>query len=607
MIPPRLHAAVVAAAAALVLFTNLGGPALWDEDEPKNAACSLAMLDRGDWVVPMFNGRLRVEKPALVNWVHLAGFAIAGRNETGARLGSAILTTLTCLLVWRIGKIGFGAHAGLLAGVAMATCVWTAVGGRSATPDAPLVFFTTLALWCFVTGQRPALGCRGPGWRSWRSACACGGALGCAVLAKGPLGLVMPLVAFIAFALWQAWDDRASAVPPVSPVRWIPRLWQAVVGLRLPLIAATAAAVALPWYAAVTIRTGGAWLEGFLFVHNFGRFQAPMEGHDGSAFVYYPAVLAIGFFPWSIVLALALVHAAAIVGPTAGPGEGPTAARRDAIRLMICWLATWVIGFSAAGTKLPGYIWPAYPALAVITGDLLASWAAGEAIRTRWCRVEGATIDGVMRLAWSILFLAGIGIGIGLALASTLGIPALQLLSPIGLIPAAGAVAAWTLQSKGRRQDALGALAISACLVITLLAAVGSDLVGGARAAQRLVNALAARPVAGAWAGFGSVPPSVVFYAADTIPQLHSTEAVSAHLEGRPDAHLLVDARFEMNLPSPLPLGYGVIARERPLFGPGLLVIGPRAAPHDHSHPIAAPHAQSPETPLAWHAPAPTP
>jgi 4-amino-4-deoxy-L-arabinose transferase-like glycosyltransferase len=200
VIPPRLHAAVVAAAAALVLLTNLGGPALWDEDEPKNAACSLAMLERGDWVVPTFNGRLRVEKPALVNWVHLAGFAVAGRNETGARLGSAILTTLTCLLVWRIGRIGFGAHAGLLAGLAMATCVWTAVGGRSATPDAPLVFFTNLGLWCFVTGQRQAEGRLGPGWRSWRSACACGAALGGAVLAQGPLGLVMPLVAFLAFS-----------------------------------------------------------------------------------------------------------------------------------------------------------------------------------------------------------------------------------------------------------------------------------------------------------------------------------------------------------------------------------------------------------------------
>ena len=56
------------------------------------------MLTSGDWVVPTFNGRLRVEKPALVNWLHLAGFAVAGANETGARLGSAVLTIGTCLL-----------------------------------------------------------------------------------------------------------------------------------------------------------------------------------------------------------------------------------------------------------------------------------------------------------------------------------------------------------------------------------------------------------------------------------------------------------------------------------------------------------------------------
>ena len=78
---------LVAVLAAVVLLPNLGGPPLLDEDEPRNAACSLAMRNSGDWVVPMFNGRLRVEKPALVNWIQLAGFTVAGVNETGARLG----------------------------------------------------------------------------------------------------------------------------------------------------------------------------------------------------------------------------------------------------------------------------------------------------------------------------------------------------------------------------------------------------------------------------------------------------------------------------------------------------------------------------------------
>jgi len=103
----------VAALAALVLLPNLGGPPLWDEDEPKNAACTLAMLARNDWVVPTFNGRLRIEKPALVNWVQIAGCGIAGRNEAGLRLGSAVLTIGSWLMTWRIGGLLAGAGAGL--------------------------------------------------------------------------------------------------------------------------------------------------------------------------------------------------------------------------------------------------------------------------------------------------------------------------------------------------------------------------------------------------------------------------------------------------------------------------------------------------------------
>ena len=155
----------VAIVAALVLLPNLGGPPLWDDDEPRNAACSLAMHRTGDWVVPTFNGRLRVEKPVLVNWLHLAGFAVAGVNETGVRLASALLTIGTCLLTLHISQALFRPEVGLWAGLAMATCLWTGVSGRAATPDAPLVFCTTLALWLFVRGARIPTA-DGTGWRN---------------------------------------------------------------------------------------------------------------------------------------------------------------------------------------------------------------------------------------------------------------------------------------------------------------------------------------------------------------------------------------------------------------------------------------------------------
>ena len=151
---PRSAGLIVAVAAACVLLPNLGGPPLWDDDEPRNAACSLAMHSTGDWIVPTFNGRLRVEKPVLVNWLHLAGFAAVGVNETGARLASAVLTIGTCLLTAAVAAAVCRPDVGVWAGLAMATCLWTGIAGRAATPDAVLVFCTTLTLWLFVRSAR---------------------------------------------------------------------------------------------------------------------------------------------------------------------------------------------------------------------------------------------------------------------------------------------------------------------------------------------------------------------------------------------------------------------------------------------------------------------
>ena len=71
---------MVAAIAAFVMLTNLGGPRLWDRDEPRNAGCAWEMLARGDWVVPVFNGELRTHKPVLLYWCIMASYLGAGRE-----------------------------------------------------------------------------------------------------------------------------------------------------------------------------------------------------------------------------------------------------------------------------------------------------------------------------------------------------------------------------------------------------------------------------------------------------------------------------------------------------------------------------------------------
>lgn len=568
MPPPRFHGWFVAATAAVVLLVRLGGPALWDDDEPKNAACSLAMLDSNDWVVPTFNGRLRVEKPPLVNWLHLAGFALCGRNETGARIGSALLTIGTCLLTWRIGCRLLGPACGLLGGTAMATCVWTAVGGRAATPDAPLVFCTTLAFFLFVRGTGLRAGDM-PSLSAW-SAIGIGAACGAATLAKGPIGLVLPLTAFLLCAAW-----RKRSCPQIG--------WRAAItGIRPLTIVLAATVVAAPWYAWVTLRTDGAWLRGFLLVHNVGRFAAPMEGHSGSL-LYYPTVVAVGLFPWSIVLAAMLAHVAIILRSPADDD------RRGPLQLIVCWMLVWIGGFSCAGTKLPGYIWPAYPALAIATALFLADWARGRVgfswprLRTRFLPMDLEPDEAaglVMRFAWSILAATGVALAIGLPVAANRLAPGCAWLGVLGLIPLASAAVAWHSQSTGQRPRALVAAAIGACLLVTLMASVAAEAFSHAQGSRALVARLEEPAADCQWACLWNVPPSLVFYTGARIEQLDTAEAVATHLRRHPRSRVVIDGRQESLIAATLPPGCGILARVPTLSSHDVLLLG-RLPGHD--------------------------
>ena len=539
----RTHGVVVALTAALVLLPNLGGPPLWDDDEPRNAACSLAMHAGGDWIVPTYNGRLRVEKPVLVNWLQVAGFSACGTNEWGARLPSALLTLGTFLLVWRIGTLLFGAAAGCWAGVAMGTCLWTGIAGRACTPDAPLVFSATLALWLFVRGA----GHRdGPVSISRGAALAVGAACGLAVLAKGPVGLLLPLTAFVLYATWQAAVDPGRTGPQLlrlpSAVR---AAWR---GIHAGAICIGAGAVAAPWYAAVTVQTDGEWLRGFLLVHNVGRFTAPMEGHSGSTILYYPLILLVGMFPWSSAAALIGLHAFRGLGQ----GDG---ANRTGTRLLVAWLVAWIVPFSLAATKLPGYAWPAYPALAVLTGWFIASWIARPA----------GSVDAWMRAAWGFLAAAGLAIGLVLPLVARRYAPGLEWLGLVGGVPLLGAALAWACQSLRSRIAASATWAATACLTVGLIVSLTPEALGRRGGPRSLFQAAAlARPLHQGPIGAYRTPPSISFYggrltADGRVTELLTPADVATFVTANPGATIVVDSRFESQVAAILPPPYRVI------------------------------------------------
>lgn len=571
---PYLSILLVALAAGGVLLPGIGTAPLWDEDEPKNAACSVAMLDSGNWIVPTFNGDLRVEKPPLVNWVQMVGIGLLGRNEAGVRIGSVCLTIGTCLLTSWLGRLLAGPAVGLLTGIIMASCLWTAVGGRAATPDAPLVFCTTLAATLFAHSLRG--GCQ---TISRHHAIGIGLACGAAVLAKGPVGLVLPLVAF--------WLSRCWLSTPAPASGWGSRLVQAGIGLRPLTICGVAAGVALPWYALVGFFTEGRWLTEFLLVHNAGRFAAPMEGHDGSL-LYYPVVAAIGLFPWSLVILAVPVHAW-FVWRNAPVGDP----RRMAIAFAGSWALTWIGTFSLAGTKLPGYIWPAYPALSLATAVYLIDWLEQRTGWERWLSPR-LTPDAVLRIGWGSLAVVGCGFLVGLPLIATHYASGSVWLGLIGLLPIATAGTAALLQQRQQRRAALAVLAASAVPFLALLGGVAAVQLAWHQGTATLVADVPSPARGGAWASLHPARPSLVFYTGGPVADLPDIDAGLAHLRSSATAKLVVQTA---TLPAMLPLlppGYRVLSEKPDSFDPGLVVVG--RLPHEPAPALAqhTSHAQPP-------------
>ena len=297
------HIGIIVAVTAVVLFGWLGAAPLWDEDEPRNAGCAAEMLERGDWVVPWFNGELRTHKPVMLYWLMMSAYSLFGVNEFSARFWAAVLGTGTVLLTYLIGVRLFDAKRGLLAAVILASTITPVMLSRAATPDAVLIFPMTLAIAIYVAAVTGKTGSSRmvvdyPSDR--RVLVLMYGVTGLAVLAKGPIGLILPTAIIGMFLLVRRLPEHSrDAVSSSRIIRWggaCLRPFHPIHFLKTCLamkpVTATLAclAVALPWYVLVTLRTDGAWTRGFFLDHNVGRFAQSMEHHAGPI-IYYPVVM----------------------------------------------------------------------------------------------------------------------------------------------------------------------------------------------------------------------------------------------------------------------------------------------------------------------------
>lgn len=346
----------------MLLFPGLGSVGLTDRDEGSNAEAAREMLETGDWISPTLNYEPRYAKPAFVYWLISGAYALGGVNEFMARFPSALCGLgLILTQYWFASRI-LSPGLALVAALMLLFNFEMVAICRMVLTDPALVLFTTLSAYSFWVGLA------GKNDRDHRFMWLFYGAMGLAMLAKGPVGVIIPLLAVIPFlTVTRRWKQF-----------W--KIGHPILGTGLFLL------IAAPWYVTM-FAIHGADYAAAAQANTTGRFASPMEGHGGTLFFYIPVVF-IGFFPWSGFLPAASyiawrdwrAHTVGLIRGSAPGRDGDAGASSpdSTAKSMGCshaelplflalWIASIFIFFTLSATRLPHYVFPLFPAASLLT------------------------------------------------------------------------------------------------------------------------------------------------------------------------------------------------------------------------------------------------
>jgi len=319
--------------AAACLFGRLGSLPLIQPDEGRNAEVAREMKDAGTWLVPTYDGLPYLDKPAFYFRVVALSMSAFGENETAARLPGALAALALLALVYVFCRRAYGERAAALAVLVVGTTPLVVAFARIVIFDMVLALFVVAAILAGYHAEERV----GPARERWYVAGAACSAV--AVLIKGPVGFLLPLLVLIAFDLL----DRNRA---------------AVRRLFAPLNQLVFLLIVLPWFFGVAFLRHDFPYYG-LVEESLHRFTTPAF-HRTAPFWYYVPVIAAVLFPWSVLLPECV--AAAWRARARWP-------RAD--RLLIAWSAVVVLFFSISQSKLPGYVLTAVVALGMLTARVL--------------------------------------------------------------------------------------------------------------------------------------------------------------------------------------------------------------------------------------------
>jgi 4-amino-4-deoxy-L-arabinose transferase-like glycosyltransferase len=494
----RPYAVLLLLCAALYL-PGLATLPVMDRDEARFAQATRQMLETGDYLRIRFQDEARNKKPAAIYWLQAASVALFSDAESDAiwpyRVPSFIGACGAVLLTFAFGARLVGPAAALLGAALLASSLALTIEAHLAKTDAMLLLTCVAAQGALGEVSRAAR--RGGGTARW--ALVFWAAQGAAILVKGPVAPVLSLLTVAALALC----DRDA--------RWLR-------GLKPLWGAGLLALIVVPWFAAVSVVTNGAFI-GEAMGHDFlGKLLGAQESH-GALPGYYLLLLPVTFWPGSLLLGAAAAYA--------------WRERHDpGLRFLVAWAVPFWLVLELVPTKLPHYLLPAFPAVALVAGR--------------------AALDGTLALpAWARRAAVAVWAVASLAVAATLA------LAPVALdrgIDAVGIIAAVVILVFGASMARVAwratgpALAVRAAVLalIVVPAAVALeaprlDPLWLSRAAARMV-ARYAPPSGVSVAAVGYGEPSLVFLLG-TKTLIASPDSAAEHVTSARGAVALVESR----------------------------------------------------------------
>ena len=356
--------AALALAAIVVGIDNMERP-LANPDEGRYSEISREMAQSGDFVTPRLNGIKYFEKPPLQYWASAISFRLFGENNYSARLYIGLAGFLTIALVGFLGKRLWGWDMAIASMMALACSPYFMALGGIVTLDMGLTLWTTATLLAFIGAEgardRPATQLR---WMlcAWA-------AMALAVLSKGLVGII-----FAGFAVFIVMCMRRD-LKVLDRIHLIP-------GLIVFFV------IAAPWFIAVS--NANEEFAQFFFIHeHFARFLTH-EHRRVLPFWYFLPIVGAGFLIWMFALPAAIVRA---WREERGRDFQP-------LRIAMLWSGLVVLFFSASGSKLPTYVLPAFPPLALVLGRYLQ--LAPERRLALWSALFIPVAVALLVVAWRV-------------------------------------------------------------------------------------------------------------------------------------------------------------------------------------------------------------